>query len=403
MNEYQILLLEDSEDDALLLEHYLQKKGMSARIFRVDCQENLLQALEQNWDLIISDYNMPGFSGLQALKLVRSRFAELPFIVISGFLDEEAAVELMRAGAQDFIMKSKLSRLIPAIQREMSEKEKRQKDKELRMILEAQLQQAQKLEALGRLVSGVAHDFNNLLTVIIGHASCILSELNPDDACYSSSKVIMQTAVSASSLTQKLLSFSRPKKQVVEPLCLNRALEDMVVILSGLIRKRVDLQLNLDPNLFYLVADRTQIEQIIMNLVINASDAIEGQGKIVLETGNAYVDKSEQNLSQHLDNGLYVRLRVRDTGCGINPENINKIFNAFFTTKEEGKGTGLGLAICNEIVKQYKGAIFVESQPGKGTVFDVYFSHKHNGNLGSINHPKETPDCYAGEMYTASG
>jgi CheY-like chemotaxis protein len=225
-----------------------------------------------------------------------------------------------------------------------------------RKNIEAQLLQAQKMESIGRLAGGVAHDFNNLLTVINGYADFVLRRLSADDQVYPQVKEIRSAGDRAAELTQQLLAFSR--KQVLQPkvLNLNDIVRDSDKMLRRLIGEDIELVCVLDPSARFVEADPGQLNQVIVNLAVNARDAMPGGGKLIIETAN-----SEQEVS----------LTVRDTGHGMEAGTLEHIFEPFFTTKGVGKGTGLGLATVYGIVRQSAGHISVQSEVGSGTTFTI--------------------------------
>jgi len=238
--------------------------------------------------------------------------------------------------------------------------------------LESQLRQSQKMEALGRLAGGVAHDFNNLLTVILGHSELLLDQLKPGQPLHNHSQQIRKTADRAASLTRQLLAFSR--MQVVRPnvVDLNYVIRDMATLLRRLLREDIEFLMHLDESLACIKADPGQLEQVLLNLTVNASDAMPVGGKLEIETRNVSVDEDFARLRPPLTPGNYVLLKVSDTGQGMTPETRARIFDPFFTTKESGKGTGLGLATVYGVVSQWGGFIWVESEPGKGSQFEIY-------------------------------
>jgi two-component system cell cycle sensor histidine kinase/response regulator CckA len=241
-----------------------------------------------------------------------------------------------------------------------------------RKRLEVQFRQAQKMEAVGRLAGGIAHDFNNLLMVIQGYADLMADRAPAEDSVRRSAEQIQMAARRASALTHQLLAFSR--RQMLAPKVLNvhSVVGDMENILHRLIGEDVELGTSTEPDLWFVKADRSQIEQVIMNLAVNARDAMPRGGRLTIETANVQLDKSSADPPFVLEAGQYVMLAVTDNGCGMDAATQAHIFEPFYTTKEKGKGTGLGLATVYGIVKQSGGYIWVYSEPGRGTTFKIY-------------------------------
>ncbi len=247
-----------------------------------------------------------------------------------------------------------------------------ERNQEQREQLEEQLRQAQKMDALGRLAGGVAHDFNNLLTVIKGNSDLALERIKPTDAVRGNCEQIRRVADRAAMLTRQLLAFSR--RQMLQPkiLDLNELIEEMGRLLQRLLREDIEYKVQLGEPLGRVQADPGQMEQVLLNLIVNASDAMPKGGTLTVETENVHVDTLYAQSRAPLAPGDYVMLAVSDTGHGMDAGTKARIFEPFFTTKEPGKGTGLGLATVYGVVKQSSGYIFVDSAPGAGARFEIY-------------------------------
>jgi PAS domain S-box-containing protein len=250
--------------------------------------------------------------------------------------------------------------------------ERKQADKE-KEKLQAQLNQAQKMESVGRLAGGVAHDFNNMLGVILGHTEMALEETDPASQLYADLHSVHYAAERSAALTRQLLAFARKQTVVPKVIDLNETLEGMLKMLRQLIGEDINLLWRPGANLEPVKVDPAQIDQLLANLCVNARDAITGQGKITIETSAKTLD--EAYCAEHLGAlpGEYILLEVSDDGCGMDKPTLSRIFEPFFTTKEQGKGTGLGLASIYGMVKQNNGFINVYSELNQGTTFKIYF------------------------------
>ena len=242
-----------------------------------------------------------------------------------------------------------------------------------RKQLEAQFRQAQKMEAVGRFSAAVAHDFNNLLTVINGYSKMLTDRLPSEDPRHKMAAETLAAGQRAGALTGQLLAFSRRQVLKLEPINLNDSIQSISSMLSRLLGEDVTLTLDLAPDLWSVGADKGQFDQVVMNLAVNARDAMPNGGELTVSTGHALLTPEAPDPHGIMPSGHYVELRVRDTGQGMTPETMAHIFEPFFTTKELGKGTGLGLATVYGIVKQSHGYIFVDSAPDQGTTFHLYY------------------------------
>ncbi|MGA8214918.1 MAG: PAS domain S-box protein [Candidatus Sulfotelmatobacter sp.] len=242
-----------------------------------------------------------------------------------------------------------------------------------RRVLEDQFRQAQKMEAVGRLAGGIAHDFNNLLMVISGYTEVLLDQLTLGNPLHSKAEAIQQASDRATTLTRQLLAFSRKQLLELKVIDVNAIVADMERLLRPLIGEHIELTTSLAPAVGCTRADAGQLEQVIMNLVVNAKDAMPNGGKISIRTASVTLDDSYRPENIFIKNGPYVMIAVSDNGEGMDRETQARIFEPFFTTKEKGKGTGLGLSTVYGIIKQSGGYVFVQSEPARGTVFTIYF------------------------------
>jgi PAS domain S-box-containing protein len=491
----RLLHVEDEVTDSDLVNVWLQEAGLEWDVVRVDTREAFVSALEnESFDIVLSDFQLPAFNGLEALKETRARRPELAFVFFTATLGEERAVEALKAGATDFVAKERPARLVPALRRAVLESEERtarkraeeglrlreesfhllfesnphpmwvfdretlrflevnaaavshygysrdeflamritdirpesevaraaeavrndvgtatrhhvgdwrHQTKDGRVIdvevaahdtefgghagrlvvahdvterkrLESQLLQSQKLEAVGQLAAGVAHDFNNLLNVITGYSELLLRSLPAKGTDRDRTEQVRRAAERGAGLTRQLLAFSR--RQVLEPrvLDLNAALADVQSMLTRLIGEDIKIVTSFHPGLGRVFADPGQMEQVLVNLVVNARDAMPEGGSLVLETSNLDLDEAYVRTHPGARTGAHVRLAVSDTGHGMDAATASRVFEPFFTTKPRGKGTGLGLATVHGIVQQSGGHVDVYSEPGHGTTFKIY-------------------------------
>jgi two-component system, cell cycle sensor histidine kinase and response regulator CckA len=362
----RVLLVWDSATEAERVTGALSAAGHAIESVCVDTARAMrVMLLASRFDLVISDWSLRDFSARAALAILAESGHAIPLIVVSEPIGEEKAVEAMRAGADDFVLATRLERLAPAVERALVGRDARSSQEHV--------VQARKLEAVGRLAAGVAHDFSNLLSVIMSYTDLAIADLGRSDPLYGDLVEIRRAAQRATSLTGQLLAFGR--RQIVQPhaIRLDHVLAGMEEMIRRLIGEDVELTVHGEAGLRLVKIDPGQIEQVVMNLVVNARDAMPHGGRLIVETGNVELDERDAAAIQAAA-GPHVMLAVTDSGSGIDSAIRGRIFEPFFTTKEKGKGTGLGLSTVLGIVQQSGGTLSVESTPGVGTVFRIYWS-----------------------------
>jgi signal transduction histidine kinase len=273
----------------------------------------------------------------------------------------------------EIAVQERTAELVAAVEKLKQEIAERQKSEMERQRLQGQLLQSQKMESIGRLAGGVAHDFNNILTAILSYTELTLMKLAEDHPVRSHLISIQEASEKAATLSHQLLAFSRRQVLEMKAVDLNKVIEDMANMLSRTIGENVLLELKTGATISTIRADRGQIEQVLMNLAVNARDAMTSGGRLLIGTQDVDLDDTLLRTQETVTFDKYVMLTVTDSGAGMRAEVRDRIFEPFFTTKELGRGTGLGLATVYGIVKQHSGNIFVDSEPGKGTTFKVYF------------------------------
>jgi two-component system, cell cycle sensor histidine kinase and response regulator CckA len=380
-----VLIVEDCADDAELLLDELQNAGFAPAWKRVETEAAYQASLSDRLDLIFSDFSLPQFSTSRALDLLQKSNLDIPFVVVSGTMGEEHAVDILKAGATDYVLKSHLSRLGPVTRRALRESAERAE----RRKLHEQFLQAQKMESIGQLAGGVAHDFNNILTVIQGHASMLRSRPGLSNEIKGSVDQILLASERATNLTRQLLTFSRKQATQTRVLDLNEVVANLTKMLKHILRADVSLRVDYGSKSFLVRADSGMMEQVLMNLAINARDAMPRGGKLMISTSDESLGPEYVQLNPQGSVGDFVCLSVADTGEGIPPENLPRIFEPFFTTKPAGQGTGLGLATVYGIIRQHNGWLTVDSEIGKGTVFRIYLPAAKEREDKKMNRPAQ--------------
>lgn len=363
----RVLLVEDCANDAQLMVHELGKSGFEPEWERVETEAEFVAQLGPAWDIILADYSLPQFNGLDALLRLQEAGLDIPFIIVSGAIGDELAVRCIKQGVTDYLLKDRMQRLGLAVSNALAEKQLRRE----RRQVEEQLRHAQRMESIGWLAAGIAHDFDNLLTVINGYVEALLdAESHPPETLHALKEVYM-AGERATNLTRQLLFLGGRRPIVRWAVDLNEIVSELASLLRRLIGAPIRLDLKLAPARVIIEADATMMEQVLINLVVNARDAMSS-GRITI--GSQVVELASEDLGDRpaARAGSFARLWVRDTGSGIAPELLPRIFDPFFTTKKVGKGTGLGLATLFNIVQQHQGWVEVMSDVGVGTTFNVF-------------------------------
>jgi two-component system, cell cycle sensor histidine kinase and response regulator CckA len=503
-SQLRLLILEDDPIDAELVVATLEQAGYACHWERVTNELTFRSRLAAPdplpYDVVLADYNLPSFDGLRALQQLRTRDPEIPCIMVSGVLGEEIAIESMKAGATDYVLKSQIARLPAVLGRALREhaelRQRRRAEEALRNAearyrdlfenandivytldipgvftsvnaagerlfgypreqllqmnirgflapesdalaqaylahklsepaetttyeveiirpdgarlplevstrllfrdgqpyevqgiardiserrhaeaerrrLEEQLLQAQKMESIGTLAGGIAHDFNNLLTAILGNTQLAIEGLTPGSQDHELLVEIEQAARRAAALTNQLLAFSRRQRLERQAIDLNATMNELLNMLRRIIGEDVEIQLDLAPESPAVFADPAQIQQVVLNLAVNARDAMPSGGRLRIATRSVQLDATESQTYPWAQPGSYTQIVVSDNGAGMDDTIQQRIFEPFFTTKEQGKGTGLGLAVVDGIVKQHGGFIKLASQAGQGATFTI--------------------------------
>ncbi|HEV3271358.1 MAG TPA: response regulator [Candidatus Methylacidiphilales bacterium] len=368
MSAFRILHLEDSEHDCELIQQLLINDGIDCQIIRCENREKFVQALEKkNFDLIFADCTVPQFNGHHALEMAHKVVPEIPFIFVSGTIEEDSAIEALRKGATDYVLKGRLSRLVPAVRRAIAETEEKAKSHEM----EQRLRQAQRLEAVGTLAGGIAHDFNNILTIIKGYTSLLPVESGRPQRVREIAETIDRASLRGAELVNQLLAFARKSEGSFTSTDINLRVREITSMLRPALPQNIAFDLQLEDGLPDIHADPGQIDRVLINLSTNARDAMPDGGKLTFSTSKVRGEEVPVHVGQ--ETREYLCLRVTDTGCGMDEATRQHIFEPFFTTKPKGKGTGLGMPVVYGLMQSHNGLIDVRSEPGKGTSISLFF------------------------------
>ncbi len=364
--ELRILFAEDSVTDVELCLRSIREFGLAPTHLRADTAGDFSDALtDEDWDIVLSDYCMPQFDAMAALRILREHTDEIPFIVVTGTIDEETAVDCLKLGADNYILKENLTRLGPAAERALQAFD----DRRARRRLECQVRQAQKMEAVGALAAGLAHSFCNLTAAILGYVEIAEKHVIGESPVSTALREIKEIAHQANGITRSLLTFSRHAEKERKVLCLSDLVLDTLRWIERMLPTRIKIRADvpLDRGA-WINGDASQLRQILVNLATNSRDAISGEGSVHIS-----VSRRPSGLLGHdsvIEQGVAV-IVVEDNGRGI-PEDVRaRIFEPFYTTKDREQGTGLGMSVIHGIVRDHGGSINVDSTVGKGTVVTV--------------------------------
>ncbi|MBB4127211.1 signal transduction histidine kinase [Xanthomonas translucens] len=351
----RILMVEDSPEDAELLSDQLLEAGLEATFRRVEGESALREALREFApDIVLSDLSMPGFSGHQALRVLREHSTSVPFIFVSGTIGEETAVEALRDGANDYIIKHNPTRLPSAVARAIREARTERE----RQRVEGELMRAQRLESLAMLAAGLSHDLRNILQPLLIVPELMIGR-SADPQLRHLAEVIAECGRRGHEMAESMLSFVRGSRTRSERVSIAGLFQAVQMLLKSSLPERVDLQVEVADAELSIEANYTELQQCLLNLGLNAIQAMPNGGTLTISAAPALgADGSEQ-----------VRILVRDTGVGMDADTQAQLFSPFFTTKADG--TGLGLISCKRIVESYGGSIGVDSTPGVGTCFEL--------------------------------
>jgi two-component system, cell cycle sensor histidine kinase and response regulator CckA len=387
-----ILHIEDSAEDSELIQHMLVENGIPCDVTRIETRPQVFDALEKNsYDLILADCKLPSFSGLRALEIAHALKPEVPFVFVSGTIGEETAIESLRNGATDYVLKDRLTRLVPAVRRALAEAEERTMCRQLQQ----RLREAGRLEAISTLSNGIAHDFNNILTIILGHASLLTMEHDNPERVLEISGTISEAGRRGSEIVQQLLAFARKSDGHVATADLNRYIQAHLNALKEKLPNEVDLSFKPSTGLPSIMADAGQLDRILENLITNSVDAMSGIGHITLSTKLVPATALPDLLSD-IASENYVCLTVTDDGRGIDSTTREHVFEPFFTTKERGRGTGLGLPVVYGLMQAHHGYVDVKSEMGEGTSISLYFPVLKPSTANSPAAPHQSDPAVSG-------
>jgi signal transduction histidine kinase len=355
----RVLVCEDNEDDYELLVLELRRSGYQPETIRVQSALEVRTALKQSWDIVFSDWSMPSFTAPEALEIVRETGVDIPFVIVSGTVGEEAAVEALRRGAHDFLVKGRLTRLPVVIEREMREASRRRE----RGRMQEQLMISDRMASVGVLAAGVAHEINNPLAAVIANLDLAISDLEGVEISQDVREELADARAAAERvrhIVRDLRIFSRTEEEHRGPVDVQAVMESTIRMASNEIRHRARLVKEFHP-VGTIDASEARIGQVFLNLLVNAAQALP-EGRADQNEIRVRIDRDPSQ----------IRISISDTGPGIDPSAMARLFTPFYTTKPAGIGTGLGLSICHRLVTSFGGRIEVANNPDRGATFTVF-------------------------------
>ncbi len=373
----RIVHVEDSPEDVDLITDSLAREGYAPEVKRVETGTELLDALTHDeCDLILSDFTLPQFSGTQALEISSALKPDVPFIFVSGTIEEGTAVESLRNGATDYVLKDRPARLVSAVRRALREK----KEAALHVALERRLQQARRLAAVSTLAGDVARDVSRLLVKIRNQAHALERECANSSRAHDLIGKMIDTTDEGSELMHQLLAFARRSEAHLVRVETGAFLEEAVSALRVVVPSGVVITLQAAEELPALFADPEHIRRMLTNLVLNSVDAMPDGGTITLSAEVVQFDPVPQHLSEIMDTP-YLRIKVTDSGTGMDEATRLRVFEPFFTTKLLRNGAGLGLPEVFGLMRTHNGLIDIQSQPGEGTTVSLFFPLRREGAM----------------------
>ncbi len=371
----RILLVEDDAVDAELAAEELRDGGIDFEMSTVDSEAAFRVALENfNPDLVLSDLSLPGFNGYKALEILREKSPGIPFILMSGTIGEDVAVESLRRGATDYILKNNMTRLASAVLRAVREAQ----EQAARERAERNLMRSQRYESLAMLAAGLSHDLRNVLQPLLITSSVIEERDDPELRQFG--ELVKDCAQRGLDMVSAMLSFARGAQTTRQTVCMSKLFESLALLLKGSLPRGVELHIVRSASDQTLEGNHTELQQCVLNLCLNALQAMPDGGELTLACDEVQVDESYAQNGETIHPGAHLRISVTDTGIGMNPEVQNNLFRPFYTTKSDG--TGLGLISCKRILNNHSGFLRLTSAPGKGTRFDVYLPLEISHDVG---------------------